>query len=198
MATSPSRLTLGAPDPAGGRPEPTPAHGRRRLRRPGPPSGQPHRHHRDHPPVAGPLLPHPHPSLAPAPKKAGPGRVRVCACAGNTAVDRPAQPGSGLPVMRTPPSGPDGCRRANSDPPSGPSPPSRSAIGHSHRPTSRPVPPRPTTRPSPIGAETPVRTTIGRHLLARRKPGVQIPSPPPPNSPGHRPSGSPPPGRCPS
>ena len=26
--------------------------------------------------------------------------------------------------------------------------------------------------------------------LARRKPGVQIPSPPPPNSPGHRPSGS--------
>jgi hypothetical protein len=150
-------------------PTPTPAHGRRRLRRPGPPSGQPHRHHRDHPPVAGPLLPHPHPSLAPAPKKAGPGRVRVCACAGNTAVDRPAQPGSGLPVMRTPPSGPDGCRRANSDPPSGPSPPSRSAIGHSHRPTSRPVPPRPTTRPSPIGAET-----FGRLGL------------PPPRCPAHR------------
>ena len=31
--------------------------------------------------------------------------------------------------------------------------------------------------------------------LARRKPGVQIPSPPPHNSPSHRPSGSPPPGR---
>ena len=31
--------------------------------------------------------------------------------------------------------------------------------------------------------------------LARRKPGVQIPSPPPPQSPGHRPGGSPPPGR---
>ena len=31
--------------------------------------------------------------------------------------------------------------------------------------------------------------------LARRKPGVQIPSPPPHNSPGHRPGGSPPPGR---
>jgi hypothetical protein len=31
--------------------------------------------------------------------------------------------------------------------------------------------------------------------LARRKPGVQIPSPPPPQRPGHRPGGSPPPGR---
>jgi hypothetical protein len=31
--------------------------------------------------------------------------------------------------------------------------------------------------------------------LARRKPGVQIPSPPPHNSPGHRPGGSLPPGR---
>jgi hypothetical protein len=30
--------------------------------------------------------------------------------------------------------------------------------------------------------------------LARRKPGVQIPSPPPHNGPGHRPCGSPPPG----
>jgi hypothetical protein len=28
--------------------------------------------------------------------------------------------------------------------------------------------------------ETPVRTAVGRHLFARRKPGVQIPSPPPP------------------
>jgi hypothetical protein len=34
-----------------------------------------------------------------------------------------------------------------------------------------------------------------RFSLARRKPGVQIPSPPPPKSPGHRPSGSHPPGR---
>jgi hypothetical protein len=34
-----------------------------------------------------------------------------------------------------------------------------------------------------------------RFSLARRKPGVQIPSPPPHNSPGHRPGGSPPPGR---
>jgi hypothetical protein len=32
--------------------------------------------------------------------------------------------------------------------------------------------------------------------LARRKSGVQIPSPPPHNSPGHRPGGSLPPGRC--
>jgi hypothetical protein len=32
--------------------------------------------------------------------------------------------------------------------------------------------------------------------LARRKPGVQIPSPPPHNSPGHRPGGSLLPGRC--
>jgi|Tabmets5t2r1_1033131.scaffolds.fasta_scaffold24181_2 hypothetical protein len=31
--------------------------------------------------------------------------------------------------------------------------------------------------------QTPVRTAVGRHLLTRRKPGVQIPSPPP--MPGH-------------
>jgi hypothetical protein len=38
----------------------------------------------------------------------------------------------------------------------------------------------------------------GTHVrsLARRKPGVQIPSPPPHNSPGHRPGGLLSPGRC--
>jgi hypothetical protein len=43
--------------------------------------------------------------------------------------------------------------------------------------------------------ETQVRTAVSAPLLARRKSGVQIPSPPPHTSPGHRPGGSPPPDR---
>src|SRR5215207_4256213 len=53
----------------------------------------------------------------------------------------------------------------------------RSAI--SHRPTNGPVLPRLLTRPDPMGAETQVGMAVGCHLLAQRKPGVQIPSPPP-------------------
>jgi hypothetical protein len=44
-------------------------------------------------------------------------------------------------------------------------------------------------------AQTQLRTAVSRPLLARRKPGVQIPSPPPHKRTGHRPGGSPPPGR---
>ena len=47
-------------------------------------------------------------------------------------------------------------------------------------------------------AKMQVRMALTPNSLARRKPGVQIPSPPPHNSPGHRPGGSPPPGQCPS
>ena len=47
----------------GGRPDgQAPPHVRQHLRPAGPPSGHPHRHHRDRPAVAGPLLPHPHPA----------------------------------------------------------------------------------------------------------------------------------------
>ena len=44
-------------------------------------------------------------------------------------------------------------------------------------------------------AQTQLRTAVGRHLLARRKSGVQIPSPPPHRYPGHRPGWSLPLGR---
>ena len=43
--------------------------------------------------------------------------------------------------------------------------------------------------------KTQLRTAVGRHLLARRKSGVQIPSPPPHRYPGHRPGWSLPLGR---
>jgi hypothetical protein len=46
--------------------------------------------------------------------------------------------------------------------------------------------------------KTLVRIAVSASLLARRKPGVQIPSPPPHKCPGHRPGGLPPPGRLPS
>jgi hypothetical protein len=47
----------------GGRPDgQAPPHVRQHLRPAGPPSGHPHRHHRDRPAAAGPLLPHPHPA----------------------------------------------------------------------------------------------------------------------------------------
>jgi hypothetical protein len=57
---------------------------------------------------------------------------------------------------------------------------------------------------APIAREAPMNCAgesaawpKGTHVrsLARRKPGVQIPSPPPHNNPGHRPGGSLPPGR---
>jgi hypothetical protein len=67
-------------------------------------------------------------------------------------------------------------------------PPGTTAVnaGQSSPQVSRPIP------GAMLVGQTP------RFSLARRKPGVQIPSPPPHNSPGHRPGGSLPPGRCPS
>jgi DNA-binding transcriptional ArsR family regulator len=54
---------MGAGDPAGSRPDgQAPPHVHQHLRPAGPPPGQHHRHHRDRPAVAGPLLPHPHPT----------------------------------------------------------------------------------------------------------------------------------------
>ena len=48
---------------------------------------------------------------------------------------------------------------------------------------------RPLTEPDPMGAKMQVGMALTPNSLARRKPGVQIPSPPPHNSPGRRPGG---------
>jgi len=73
------------------------------------------------------------------------------------------------------------------------------------RPTPRSAPvPSPRPEPGPWSRSIEPLSLVSSLLrrrrtsvrsLARRKPGVQIPSPPPPQSPGHRPGGSPPPGR---
>jgi hypothetical protein len=179
---------MGPRDPAGSRPDgQAPPHVRQHLRPAGPPPRQPHRHHRDRPAVAGPLLPHPDPARdSPS---TGEGQYRARSRFRMSLPTRPpgltAQPGSGLIVMRTPTSGgPNGCMRANSEPCPGlltpPIPPPPQPSNPLRPPRADPA--RPLTRPDPMGAETRVCTAVGRHLLARRKPGVQIPSPPPPTS----------------
>jgi hypothetical protein len=65
-------------------------------------------------------------------------------------------------------------------------PPVRGLPGHrvTRRSLERPAIRTPNFAPdgSERPAQTPVRTAVGRYSLARRKPGVQIPSPPPPTS----------------
>jgi transposase len=76
-AISPSRARRGCGELAGGRPDgQAPPHVRQRLRPVGPPPRQPHRHHRDRPAAAGPLLPHPDPAGTSLELGEGQSRVR--------------------------------------------------------------------------------------------------------------------------